>query len=133
MYTCKKNAVRNNIDNIIFFQSDWLKSVKPDSLFDLIVSNPPYIEPNDPHLKQGDLRFEPQSALIANDNGLSDLSTIIESAPKHLKQNGWLIVEHGYNQADPVSDLFKAQGFGNIELRKDLTNLPRCTLGQYLS
>jgi len=83
------------------------------------------------HLKQGDLRFEPSSALVAQENGLADLSTIISTAPQYLKQDGWLIVEHGYNQAKEVNELFERHGFNSIALYHDLNQLPRCTLGQY--
>ena len=127
----KLNAKRNNIDNVTFIQSDWFNSLTPEVGFDLIASNPPYIEESDSHLEQGDLRFEPISALVALENGLADLSTIIKTAPQYLKQNGWLIVEHGYNQAQEVEKLFEYYGFSSITLRHDLNHLPRCTLGQY--
>ena len=126
----KKNAVKNNISNVSFIQSNWFESLDDSLQFDLIASNPPYIEPNDPHLNQGDLRFEPTTALVAKENGLADLSNIIQTAPEFLKDNGWLIVEHGYNQASAVDSLFKQYGFTQISLHKDLNNLARCTLGQ---
>ena len=126
----EQNAKRNNINNVNFVQSNWFQSLNPISRFDLIASNPPYIESNDPHLAQGDLRFEPPSALIAKKNGLADLALIIESAPNYLKPQGWLIVEHGYNQADAVAQLFNEHGFSKVRLFHDLNNLARCTLGQ---
>lgn len=126
-----KNAERNNIKNVTFIQSNWFESLDSELSFDLIASNPPYIEPSDPHLTQGDLRFEPVNALVAKDNGLSDLSIIIKTAPEYLSSNGWLIVEHGYNQAKQVAQLFQEFGFSSITLHRDLNNLPRCTLGQY--
>ena len=128
----KKNAVKNNISNVSFVQSNWFESLDDSLQFDLIASNPPYIEPNDPHLNQGDLRFEPTTALVAQENGLADLSNIIQTAPEFLKDNGWLIVEHGYNQASAVDSLFKQYGFTKISLHKDLNNLARCTLGQLI-
>jgi len=126
----KNNAELNQISNAEFLVSDWFKKIDAQQSFDLIASNPPYVEPGDPHLEQGDLRFEPNTALIANENGLSDLRAIIETAPKHLKPEGYLIVEHGFNQAQKVNDLFKANGFKNISLFNDINTLPRCTLGQ---
>lgn len=126
----KKNAAKNNISNVSFVQSNWFESLDDSLQYDLIASNPPYIEPNNPHLNQGDLRFEPTTALVAQDNGLADLSNIIQTAPQFLKDNGWLIVEHGYNQASAVEHLFKQSGFTQISLHKDLNNLARCTLGQ---
>jgi len=127
------NAQRNNISNVNFIQSNWFESLEAQNTFNLIASNPPYIEPDDPHLERGDLRFEPINALVAQKNGLADLSTIISTAPKYLKPKGWLIVEHGYNQAEAVSELFKHHGFTSIALYSDLNELPRCTLGQYQS
>ena len=127
----KHNAKRNNIKNVAFIKSDWFNSLSSDIRFDLITSNPPYIDSNDCHLEQGDLRFEPINALVAEENGLADLSTIIKTAPDFLKPNGWLIIEHGYNQATEVEGLFTQHGFSSIALHHDLNELPRCTLGQY--
>lgn len=126
----QENAMLNNISNIEFLVSDWFRAIDQSQRFDLIASNPPYIESGDPHLEQGDLRFEPESALIANDNGLSDLRNIIQTAPDFLKTDGSLIVEHGYNQAEQVFALFKANGYSDIELFKDINGLPRCTIGK---
>jgi len=125
------NAQHNQINNVQFMQSDWFSALDDRQKFDLIASNPPYIEPNDPHLAQGDLRFEPASALVAQENGLSDLRIIINQAPEYLNANGWLIVEHGYNQADDMKQLFNERGFTNVSTVYDLNQLPRCTLGQY--
>jgi len=125
------NAQHNQINNVQFMQSDWFSALDDRQKFDLIASNPPYIEPNDPHLAQGDLRFEPASALVAQENGLSDLRIIINQAPEYLNANGWLIVEHSYNQADDMKQLFNERGFTNVSTVYDLNQLPRCTLGQY--
>ena len=127
----KHNAKRNDINNVNFIQSNWFSSLESSVTFDLIASNPPYIEPNDSHLEQGDLRFEPTSALVAQENGLADLSTIIKTAPTYLKANGWLIVEHGYNQAKEIKERFEHYGFSSVALYHDLNELPRCTLGQH--
>jgi len=125
------NGSRNNINNVRFIQSDWFNSLDLDTKFDLIASNPPYIDEQDPHLDQGDLRFEPSSALIAPQNGLADLKNIIKNAPNYLNNNGWLILEHGYNQAEAVELLFKQYGFTSIHLHHDLNGLDRCTKGQF--
>ena len=126
----KRNALKNNVSNVEFIQSDWFESIDQDSKFDLIASNPPYIEPNDEHLKQGDLRFEPITALTASENGLADLRVIIQNSGRYLKPQGFLIVEHGYNQADKVRELFENNNFIDIELHKDINDLPRCTIGK---
>lgn len=128
----KLNAKHNSINNLEFRQGSWFEPINNSERFDLIASNPPYIEHNDPHLKRGDLRFEPISALVAKDSGLADLQNIIETAPAFLKDQAWLIVEHGYNQAEQVASLFSDNGFEKIELLKDINHLPRCTRGQLL-
>lgn len=126
----KRNANTNAINNIEFKISDWFSSVSGEK-FDLIVSNPPYIDADDPHLSQGDLRFEPASALIAPDQGLSDLHSIIIDAPKHLKDGGFILLEHGYQQADAVQTMLKQADFERISLYADLNHLPRCTAAQW--
>lgn len=126
----KQNSQLNNISNVEFRLSDWYQAVKESERFDLIASNPPYVEPGDPHLAQGDLRFEPISSLTALESGFADIRNVIENAPAHLKENGWLIIEHGYNQASEVCALFRTNGFSEIELFNDINDLPRCTLGK---
>ncbi len=91
------NARQHQLTTIEFYQSDWFSDV-PESLFDLVISNPPYIDPEDTHLQQGDVRFEPQTALIAEDQGLSDIKIIAATALRYLKPKGHLLIEHGYNQ-----------------------------------
>lgn len=127
----KQNALNNRVSNVDFLLSDWFEQIDPDKPFDLIASNPPYVQAGDPHLANGDLRFEPDSALIAEENGLADLKSIIASAPAYLASNGWLVVEHGYDQADQVKSLFAQNDFFNIELHHDINQLPRCTIGQH--
>lgn len=124
------NAQLNHLPQVDFFTSHWFSEVQ--GRFDLIVSNPPYIDPKDEHLTQGDVRFEPLSALIADNHGLSDLAEIIDQAPAYLQQQGWLLVEHGYDQQAPVQQLFKQRGYQNIATRKDLGGNPRITGGQFL-
>ena len=128
-----QNAERNNISNVTFIQSSWYDKLDGALQFDLIASNPPYIAPNDPHLEQGDLRYEPSSALVAPERGLADLDIIISTAPRFLKQGAWLIVEHGFDQAQEVAQLFDNAGFREVSLQKDLNQLPRCTLGKWIS
>ena len=121
------NARRNQLERVTFQQSDWFSAV--DGRFDLIVSNPPYIDASDEHLSQGDVRFEPRSALVADDNGLRDLALIIDRAPNYLKANGWLLLEHGWQQADAVCELLRQRGFANVENRRDLAGQPRISGG----
>lgn len=126
----KQNGLDNGLSNVEFRLSNWWDNIG-DQKFDLIASNPPYVEQSDPHLSQGDLRFEPNSALIATKQGLSDLQIIINAAPQYLHENGWLLLEHGYNQAESVRELLTNARFSNIELYADLNHLPRCTAAQF--
>ncbi|UTW49229.1 peptide chain release factor N(5)-glutamine methyltransferase [Bacterioplanoides sp. SCSIO 12839] len=118
--------------NAVIRQSDWFSALA-DEYFDLIVSNPPYIDEADPHLEQGDVRFEPSSALVAADKGLADLQHIIEQAPDYLNEGGWLLLEHGFQQADAVCELLKQRGFVQIENRKDLGGNPRISGGCWVA
>ena len=114
-----------------FLQSDWFASVANER-FDVIVSNPPYIAAGDPHLAQGDLRFEPPDALAAGSDGLDAIRAIIAGAKDHLNPGGLLLLEHGYNQADRIRDLLEVHGFVNIEQHRDLANILRISLGYAL-
>ena len=96
----------------------------------MIVSNPPYIPASDPHLLQGDVRFEPQSALIAGADGLDDIRTIIAQAAAHLQSGGWLLLEHGYDQAEAVHMLLLSRGFEDVQSRLDLGGHERISLGR---
>jgi len=96
----------------------------------MIISNPPYIRAADPHLVAGDVRFEPASALVAGDDGLDDLRSIIAQAPQHLAPAGWLLLEHGYDQAAAVRELLAKHDFEQIESREDLGGHERITLGR---
>jgi release factor glutamine methyltransferase len=122
------NAKNLAIANAKFILSDWFNALKNEK-FDLIVSNPPYIETNDAHLKQGDLRFEPIAALASGRDGLDDIRRIINQAPQHLNPHGWLLLEHGYNQAEKVAALLKQAGFGQISHVQDLSGTDRVTIG----
>ncbi|WP_347987458.1 peptide chain release factor N(5)-glutamine methyltransferase [Methylomonas sp. AM2-LC] len=126
--TAKHNADQLNISNTRFMVSHWLdKVVERD--FDLIISNPPYIAENDPHLQQGDLRFEPTHALVSTENGLKDIRLLSAQATRHLKPKGYLLVEHGYNQTHEVQALFAAAQLDNINTFNDLSGQPRVTSG----
>jgi release factor glutamine methyltransferase len=125
----KKNAHHLSIDNVEFLLSNWFENLN-NQRFDIIVSNPPYIEIDDTHLTQGDLRFEPMSALASGADGLDDIRRIISDCLIYLKPQGWLMLEHGYNQAEQVADLMADAGLTNIETIKDLGNNDRVTLGK---
>lgn len=124
-----ENAKNLSIDNVVFKSSCWFDALQ-HTKFGVIVSNPPYIECNDAHLKQGDLRFEPASALASGDDGLDDIRTIIHECLTHLNPQGWLMLEHGYNQAEHVADLMAQAGLVEIETIQDLGGNDRVTIGK---
>jgi len=113
---------------VTFVQGSWL-SCLDDCLFDMVVSNPPYIEVSDPHLQQ--LHFEPLSALTSGVDGLDDIRVICDTAPRHLNQRGWLLLEHGYNQGAAVRQLFTQRGFDDVTTFLDLAGHERVTAGQW--
>ena len=113
-----------------FVESDWFAAVGM-AHFDFIVSNPPYIVDDDPHLAEGDVRFEPRSALASGRSGLDDLTRITAAAPAFLAPGGWLLMEHGYDQAEAVRALLGAAGFVAVESARDLAGIERVTLGRY--
>ena len=123
----KRNAQRLGANNVNVLLGSWFEPVT--DRYDLIVSNPPYIDPIDPHLTQGDVRFEPITALTAEDEGLADLFYIIKTAPNYLNADGWLLLEHGYDQADQVANKLKQAGFEQVETRRDVGGNPRITGG----
>lgn len=123
----KENAQKNNIHNIDFFSGDWCVGL-PWRDYDLIVSNPPYIAQNDAHLAA--LKFEPQTALVSGEQGLDDLQKIIEQAPFYLKNQGFLIVEHGFDQAEAVKKLLLENDFTDIQTHCDLGGNFRFTVGK---
>jgi len=128
----KVNSKRNAVENDIHFhQGSWFNSVK-GKRFDIIASNPPYIAENDHHLQQGDVRFEPISALASGIDGLQDIHHIIQNAPNHLNDNGILFLEHGFQQGKSVQSILKAHGFHNIETIQDYSGNPRVTFGTWL-
>lgn len=114
---------------IEFLQGAWLAPLAGRS-FDLIVSNPPYVAAGDPHLQRGDLRFEPAMALAAGDDGLAEIRRIVGATPGHLNPGGWLLFEHGFDQADACRDLLRGTGFGDLVSLTDLAGLPRVAGGR---
>lgn len=115
---------------VAVIQSDWFAAL-PEQQFDLIVSNPPYIDGNDPHLQQGDVRFEPTTALVAAQQGLADLFHIIDTAPLFLAPAGWLVLEHGWQQGAAVRSQLTRQGYQQVTTVCDYANLERVTIGQW--
>ena len=124
------NRARLQLANACFTASHWFSALAGQQ-FDLIVSNPPYIAAGDPHLSQGDLRFEPSSALVAGIDGLDDIRLIIQQAPQFLHAGAWLLLEHGFDQAEAVRELLTGQGFRAVESRRDLGGHQRISLGQW--
>jgi release factor glutamine methyltransferase len=114
-----------------WFQGRWLEAVAPRPLFDIIVSNPPYVDPTDPHLERGDLRFEPRAALVAGDGGLGDLKAIVRQCRERLRPGGWLLLEHGFAQGQAVRSLLAEQGFADIATHRDPGGQERVTEGRY--
>ena len=125
----EQNRKHLGFENVRIVQSNWFAQI-PAQLFDVIVSNPPYIDPQDPHLEQGDVRFEPRSALIADNHGLADIELIIRESKNYLSTDGWLLLEHGYDQGEAVRKLFAQNGFEQVETRRDLGGNERVSLGR---
>ena len=125
----QRNAQRNNL-KATFVQSNWFASLS-DSKFDLIVSNPPYVEANSPYLNKGDLRYEPRTALVSEHDGMADLRTIIGGSTSYLRSNGWLLMEHGHLQGSKVQSELKQNGYAQVDTRKDLNLLDRVSGGCY--
>lgn len=125
----KRNGIRNRLKQVEFLQSDWFAQIGVRK-FDIIVSNPPYIDERDEHLSQGDVRFEPLSALVAEEQGYADLHYIIEQAPHYLKPQGWLLLEHGWRQGEKVRSLFAENLWRSIETVRDYGDNERVSLAQ---
>ncbi|MCZ7840815.1 peptide chain release factor N(5)-glutamine methyltransferase [Leclercia adecarboxylata] len=126
----QRNLERLALKNVTVQQSSWF-TVLADQQFEMIVSNPPYIDECDPHLSEGDVRFEPRSALVAADHGLADLSHIIIQSRQHLVSNGWLLLEHGWTQGEAVRNLFLQAGFAQVETCRDYGGNERLTVGKW--
>ena len=125
----KDNQALYQATNVMIQKSDWFNALD-QTRFDVILSNPPYLEENDPHLLQG-LEGEPIDALVAGPAGTEAIQHIIKNAKNYIKPSGWLFIEHGYNQAEIVKDLFKKNSYQHIENAKDIHGVHRVTFGQY--
>jgi release factor glutamine methyltransferase len=123
-----ENAFRLGLANVAFVESDWWNAV--EGRFDVILSNPPYVAPSDPHLQDGDVRFEPIGALVPPGDALSALRAIVASASRHLVPHGALAVEHGYDQSEAVQSLFRDAGLAHIVVRRDLAGIERVVGGR---
>ena len=125
----KENQTLHQVTNVMIQKSDWFSALD-QTRFDVILSNPPYLEDNDPHLSQG-LEDEPLDALVSGPTGIEAIQYIIENAKNHIKPSGWLFIEHGYNQAIILKDLFEKNGYQHIENAKDIHGIHRVTFAQY--
>ncbi|MBD3822682.1 MAG: peptide chain release factor N(5)-glutamine methyltransferase, partial [Thiotrichales bacterium] len=124
----KQNAEQHGL-SIDFRTGSWFEPMD-NARFEVIVSNPPYIVENDPHLSQGDVRFEPLTALTSGHDGLEDIRSLISESRSHLVEGGWLLIEHGFDQAEALQQLFTDKGFQQVETIYDYGHNPRVTLGQ---
>lgn len=125
----RRNAQRLGISNARFVESNWYDAVA-DEVFDVIVANPPYVAAGDPHLTEGDLRFEPRAALTPGVDGLAAIRVLIAGARSHSRRGGWFLTEHGYDQAESVQAMFVNAGFSEVQTRRDLAGQPRVTFGR---
>ena len=125
----KENQMLHQVTNVMIQKSDWFSALD-QTRFDVILSNPPYLEDNDPHLSQG-LEDEPLDALVSGPTGIEAIQYIIENAKNHIKPSGWLFIEHGYNQAIILKDLFEKNGYQHIENANDIHGIHRVTFAQY--
>jgi len=123
------NARRHHIGNVSFAHGDWYAPLG-DRCFDVIVSNPPYIESGDPHLQQGDLRYEPMRALASGVDGLDDIRRIVRDAGLHLVPGGWLMFEHGWNQGEAARALLRGAGFVELSTERDIEQRDRVSMGR---
>jgi len=127
------NKAQLGLNNVEFLVGSWCEPLtEPDYTgpYDAIVSNPPYIDAADPHLNEGDVRFEPHSALVAANQGLADIELIADQAMAHLRSGGWLLLEHGYDQQDAVAGILTRAGYQCVACHQDLAGQPRATIGQ---
>jgi release factor glutamine methyltransferase len=126
----QRNAQRLGFQRVSFAKGHWFIPLAGQR-FDVVVSNPPYIESADPHLTEGDLRFEPRSALAAGEDGLDDLRRIVNDARQHLSPHGWLLMEHGWNQGEAVRMLLRNAGFVDIFTARDIEQRERVSAGSW--
>jgi release factor glutamine methyltransferase len=130
LQVARANAHRLGLQRVNLLQSDWYQGVAGQR-FDALLANPPYIDSGDPHLARDDVRFEPRSALVAAQRGLADLRHLVAGAPAHLRDGGWLLLEHGFGQGAAVRQMLAAAGFDNISTRRDVAGLERITGGHW--
>jgi len=130
LQVARENAARANLTGVRFLHSDWFGAVGGQR-FDLLVSNPPYIDGADPHLRRADLRCEPRAALVAPEGGLGALRHLSAAAPAHLRPGGWLLLEHGFDQGAAVRAMLAEAGFRGVITRRDLAGLERASGGQW--
>jgi len=126
----QENRAALGFDHVKVVESDWFSALAGER-FDLIASNPPYIDPRDPHLREGDVRFEPRSALVAAERGLADIRRIADDGRLHLNDGGWLLVEHGWDQGKAVRAIFDEFGYTDVQTRLDYAARERITMGRY--
>ena len=126
----RNNARNLGVKNVAFVEGCWFKPVGGQQ-FEMIVSNPPYIHPDDEHLSQGDLRFEPVQALHSKPDGLTDIQALTEAARKHLISPGWLILEHGYDQGSAVKKTLETLGYSHVTTMEDLAKNERLSVGKW--
>lgn len=124
------NAQRLKLNNIEFRHSDWCSALAEDEKFEMIVSNPPYIRAADPHLEQGDVRFESRLALVSGEDGLDAIRLILEQSKQHLLKGGWLLIEHGYDQGRSMRELFDSTGYLDAKTLQDSGQNDRLSLAQ---
>ena len=124
----KENAQRNSIQNVHFIESNWFDKIKPQ-VFDIIVSNPPYIPEKDPHLNQS-IRYEPRQALVSGKQGLDDIYSILQNALSYLKNNAWILLEHGYDQGESVPNIMKQVGLQEVACIKDYNENNRLSIAK---
>lgn len=128
----RENAARLEARNVRFIHGDWYEELEHET-FDLIVSNPPYVAAEDSHLEEGDLRFEPHEALVGGVDGLDCIRHIVNGAPRHLHAGGWLLFEHGYDQAAACREMLRTHGFSGLFCGRDLAGIERVSGGQWLT
>ena len=130
LQVARGNAVRTRLTSVHFVQSDWYQAVTGQR-FNALLANPPYIDGDDPHLALGDVRFEPRSALVSSDSGLEDLGRLVTGAPDQLLDGGWLLLEHGFEQANAVCAMLHDAGFSQVSTRRDMSGQQRITGGRW--